>query len=127
MKLLVTTFIKDKYLKELKNYFDEIRIRGLPQISRILEPEELIPEIRDIDVFIVEFEQITEEVLAKSPHLKLIASVRAGPQANIDVDAATKRGIPVIYSPGRSADTVADFAIGMLIAVTRHIAKGTIL
>ena len=72
----------------------------------------------------MEFEQITEKVLAKSPHLKLIASVRAGPQANIDVDAATKRGIPVIYSPGRSADTVADFAIGMLIAVTRHIAKG---
>ena len=51
-------------MEKLKSYFDEIRIRGLPQISRVLELEELIQEIHDIDVFAVEFEQITEEVLA---------------------------------------------------------------
>lgn len=124
MKLLVTTFIKEKDLEKLKKYFEETRIRGLPQISRVLEPEELIPEIQDIDVLIVEFERITEKVLAKAKHLKLIASVRAEPRANIDIEAATRRGIPVLYSPGRSSDVVADFTIGLLLAVTRHIAKG---
>lgn len=124
MKLLITTFIRDEDLETIKRYFEEIRIRGLPQVSRVLEPEELIREIKDIDVFIVEFEQITDEVLSRSPNLKLIASVRAGPGANIDIEAATGKGIPVIYSPGRSADVVADFTMGMLIAITRHIAEG---
>jgi len=124
MKLLVTTFIKGEDLDKLKKYFDEIRIRGLPQISRVLEPEELIREIHNIDVVIVEFEEITEEVLARSKYLKLIASVRAGPQRNIDIGAATRRGIPVLNSPGRSSDVVADFTIGILLAVTRNIAKG---
>ena len=127
MNLLVTTFVKGEDLERLKKYFDEIRIRGLPQISRVLEPEELIQEIQDIDVFIVEFEEITEEVLARSKHLKLIASVRAGPQANIDIEAATRRGIPILYSPGRSSDVVADFTIGLLLAATRYIAKGHLL
>jgi len=127
MKLLVTTFIKGEDLEKLKKYFDEIRIRGLPQTSRVLKPEELIQEIRDTDVFIVEFEEVTEEVLARSKHLKLIASVRAGPQANIDIAAATRRGIPVLYSPGRSSDVVADFTMGLLLAATRYIAKGHFL
>jgi D-3-phosphoglycerate dehydrogenase len=127
MKLLVTTFIREEDLEKLKKYFNEIHIRGLSQISRVLEPEELIQEMHDIDVFIVEFEQITEKILAKSKHLKLIASVRAGPQANIDIAAATRRGIPVLYSPGRSSDVVADFTIGLLLAATRYIAKGHFL
>jgi D-3-phosphoglycerate dehydrogenase len=127
VKLLVTTFIKGEDLEKLKKYFDEIRIRGLPQISRVLEPEELIQEIHDIDMFIVEFEEIAEEVLTRSKHLKLIASVRAGPQANIDIEAATRRGILVLYSPGRSSDVVADFTIGLLLAATRYIAKGHFL
>jgi len=127
MKLLVTTFIKNKDLERIKPYFDEIRIRGLPQISRILKKEEFIKEIQDIDVLILEFEQITKEILAESKRLKLIASVRAGPGANIDIRAATEKGIPIIYSPGRSSDVVADFTMGLLIAVTRYIAKGHFL
>jgi D-3-phosphoglycerate dehydrogenase len=127
MKLLVTTFVKGEDLDELRKYFDEIRIRGLPQISRVLERKELIQEIHDIDVFIVEFEEITEELLARSSHLKLIASVRAGPQANINIEASTRRGIPVLYSPGRSSDVVADFTMGLLLAATRYIAKGHLL
>ncbi len=127
MKLLVTTFIKGEDLEKLKKYFDEIRIRGLPRISRVLEPEELIQEIHDIDVFIVEFEELTEGVLTRSKQLKLIASVRAGPQANIDIEVASRRGIPVLYSPSRSSDVVADFTIGLLLAATRYIAKGHFL
>lgn len=127
MKLLVTTFIEKDDLGKLKPHFNEIRIRGLPQISRVLEPEELIQEIRDINVLIVEFEQITQGVLTRSKQLKLIASVRAGPGANIDIEAATKKDIPVLYSPGRSSDVVADFTMGLLIALTRNIAKGHFL
>jgi D-3-phosphoglycerate dehydrogenase len=127
VKLLVTTFIKGEDLERLKKYFDEIRIRGLPRISRVLEPEELIQEIHDIDMFIVEFEELTEGVLTRSKQLKLIASVRAGPQANIDIEAATRRGILVLYSPSRSSDVVADFTIGLLLAATRYIAKGHFL
>ena len=127
MKLLVTTFVKEKDLERIRPYFDEIRIRGLPQTSRILKEEELIKEIKDIDFFIVELEHVTEKVLSEAKNLKLIASVRAGAGANIDIDAATKRGIPVVHSPGRSADVVADFTMGVLVSLVRNIAKGHFL
>ena len=40
---------------------------------------------------------------------------------NIDLEAATKRGIPVVYSPHANADTVADFTLGLIIALLRKI------
>ena len=38
------------------------------------------------------------------------------------IAGATERGIPVVYTPGRNAESVADFAVGLLLAANRHIA-----
>lgn len=52
--------------------------------------------------------------------LLAVGSARGNP-ANIDVAGATAAGIPVLRSPGRNADAVAELAVGLLVAVTRHI------
>ena len=54
------------------------------------------------------------------PALRLIVSVRGEP-VNVDLAAATARGIPVVHAPGRNAESVAEFTIGVMIALLRRI------
>ncbi len=55
-------------------------------------------------------------------HLHIIGVVRAGME-NIDISAATERGIAVVNAAGRNADAVSDFTIGMLLSEARNIAR----
>lgn len=55
-------------------------------------------------------------------NLKMIGVMRAGLE-NIDVEAATQRGVAVVNASGRNADAVSDFAIGMMLAEARNIAR----
>ena len=50
--------------------------------------------------------------------LRAIASTRGTP-TNVDVDAATSRGIPVLHTPGRNADAVAEMTVALLFAASR--------
>ncbi|MEQ1786801.1 MAG: NAD(P)-dependent oxidoreductase [Acidimicrobiales bacterium] len=52
--------------------------------------------------------------------LVAIGSTRGDP-TNVDLAGATARGIPVLRAPGRNADGVAELAVGLLLAVTRHL------
>jgi D-3-phosphoglycerate dehydrogenase len=52
--------------------------------------------------------------------LLAIGSTRGDP-TNVDLAGATERGIPVLRAPGRNADGVAEMAVAMLLAVTRHL------
>ncbi|GCF94973.1 oxidoreductase [Enterococcus florum] len=99
----------------------------MTELGRILTEDELANAIEDCDAIIIEFDPLTKKVLDRAKKLKVIASVRGGAHANVDVDAVTKRGIPIFNVPGRNQDTVADFTIGMMIAVSRGIAKGNLL
>ena len=52
--------------------------------------------------------------------LLAIGSTRGDP-TNVDLEGATAKGIPVLRAPGRNADGVAEIAVGLMLAVTRHI------
>lgn len=123
MKLLVTTYMQEKYIDQFKEIFDEIKFVGMMDIQRVLSEEELIEVIGDVDAIVVEFDPLTRRVLEAAKNLKVIASVRGGAHANVDVKAATEMRIPILYVPGRNQDTVADFTMGMVIALSRGVAK----
>ena len=55
--------------------------------------------------------------------LRAVASTRGDP-TNVDVAGATAAGIPVLHAPGRNADGVAEMAVGLLFAVSRHVILG---
>jgi D-3-phosphoglycerate dehydrogenase len=65
---------------------------------------------------------VTSGVLDAGKKLKIICCARGGP-VNIDVPAATKRGITVTRTVGRNAQPVADHTIGLLLSEVRHIAR----
>ncbi len=86
-------------------------------------PEDVIPLIEDAEIYIGHLAPITEAVLDAAPDLKIIGVSRGGP-VNIDLDAARRRGIPVVNTPGRNAGAVAEFTIGMILSQTRLITQG---
>lgn len=87
---------------------------------RILGADALADRARDVGASVL----ICEADECKGPVLDLpleaIGSTRGDP-TNVDVAAATAAGIPVLRTPGRNADAVAELAVGLLLAATRGI------
>ena len=77
--------------------------------------------ITDADVLINHFSPIPDTLIKKATRLKLILTCRGGLE-NIDVAAASKRNIPVV-NVIRNAIPVAEFALGLILSVTRNIAS----
>lgn len=77
---------------------------------------------KDADLLAGSFCPFSAEGMDVFTNLHLIGVIRAGLE-NIDVAAATQRGIAVVNASGRNADAVSDFTIGMLLAEVRNIAR----
>ncbi|MGE2689522.1 NAD(P)-dependent oxidoreductase [Mycolicibacterium pulveris] len=70
------------------------------------------------DVLVVEGDSVAGPVFDLP--LNAVASTRGDPN-NVDVAAATAARIPVLHTPARNADAVAEMAVGLLFAATRHV------
>jgi D-3-phosphoglycerate dehydrogenase len=68
--------------------------------------------------------KVTEELLDAAPNLKVIGRAGIGLD-NVDIPAATKRGIVVMNTPGGNVVTTAEHAIAMMLSLTRNIPRGT--
>jgi len=77
----------------------------------------------EAEVLLVSFCPVSSDALDALPNLRIIGVARGGVE-NVDVAKATERGIVVVNAPGRNAEAVSDFAIGLLLAETRNIARG---
>jgi D-3-phosphoglycerate dehydrogenase len=69
-------------------------------------------------IVIAEADKIAGPVLDQP--LSVIGSTRGDP-TNVDIPAATSKGIPVLRAPGRNADAVAEITVALLFAVNRHL------
>ncbi len=87
------------------------------------DADEIVRFVDDADVVVTQLAPFSAAMLERLPNLKLIAVSRGGP-VNIDMDAARKRNIRVVNTPGRNASAVAEFTIGAIIAETRLITRG---
>lgn len=85
-----------------------------------LDPAGLTAAAADASVLIVEVETIDDAVLDALPGLEVVAAARGTP-SNVDIDACTRRRIPVLHAPARNADSVADFTIGLIVCCCRGI------
>jgi D-3-phosphoglycerate dehydrogenase len=84
---------------------------------------QLLDAIGEADALISGTEPVTARVLAAAPRLKVISKHGVGYE-NIDLEAARARGIPVAIAGGAIADSVADMAMALLLALARHIPQG---
>jgi D-3-phosphoglycerate dehydrogenase / 2-oxoglutarate reductase len=74
-----------------------------------------------VRAILVETEPVTAELMDALPNLEVIAAMRSEP-VNVDISAASARALPVIHTPGRNAESVADFTLGLTLAMLRSIA-----
>ncbi len=119
-KALVTAEIDPSLIGRIEALGYEVIFDGWGKTHQILTEEELINLMPGVALLMVEVEKVTERVMNASPDLAIIHACRSQPN-NVDVDAATERGIGVISAPGRNAASVADFTIGILLSLVRNI------
>lgn len=74
----------------------------------------------DFDGVVVEYQQMTKEIIESLPNLKVITLQSIG-YNNVDIPAATENGVCVTNIPGFCAEEVALHTIGMIIDLTRKI------
>lgn len=114
MKILVSDDVSAKGVDILREHFDV-------DIKTNLPPEELIACIGEYDGLITRSQtQVTEEVIAAATNLKVIGRAGVGVD-NINIPAATARGIVVCNAPEGNTIAAVEHTIGMMLAVTRHI------
>lgn len=65
---------------------------------------------------------VTEALLARAPHVRFIQKWGTG-YDKIDLDAAARRGIPVAITAGANAGIVAEHAVTLMLAASRHVAR----
>jgi phosphoglycerate dehydrogenase-like enzyme len=83
---------------------------------------DLIRRLCDADVVFLDYSVMDAEVIAACPKLKFICFFGIGYANCIDVAAATKHGVTVSYTPGYGATAVAEYTLGLMLSLTRHIA-----
>lgn len=117
MKLLITREIPRAGIEILDDY-PEIEIdyrEGSP-----LKDEGLKKAVKGVDAIIsVIPDKITKEIIeAAGPQLKLIANYAVGFD-NIDIEAATKKGVYVSNTPGDLTESVAEFTLALMFAIAK--------
>jgi D-3-phosphoglycerate dehydrogenase len=119
-KVLVTDSLAPQGLEILE------RARGLSVGYKPgLSPGDLPAAIADADALVIRSgTKVTAEVIEAAHQLKVIGRAGIGVD-NVDVRAATARGIVVMNTPGGNSITTAEHAIALMISLARHIPQAT--
>ncbi len=118
MKILVTDPLAEEGIDVLREAgFDVDVAPGLP-------PEEIEKRLADADAWIVRSgTQATAALIESAPELKVVGRAGVGVD-NIDVEAATARGIVVMNTPFGNTVSVAEHTIALMLAMCRHVPRG---
>jgi D-3-phosphoglycerate dehydrogenase len=81
-------------------------------------PSDLCAHMAGVEALVVQGAPVTEKVLDASAVLRFVGCARGGP-VNVDVDAVNSRGLPLVNTPGKNAEAVADQALAFLIMLAR--------
>jgi len=124
MRALVTAQFDSLILDRLRDSMD-VNHSGWGVSERVLTEAELLDQLRDTEIFITEIERCTRGIIEKSPDLVFIGCCRNNP-VNVDIQAANERRIPVIYTPGRNAQAVAEMTLAMMTMLARKMGNAMI-
>jgi len=114
MKVLVADTINKKGIEILEENVEVV-------VDTDITPEKLLKTINEYDGIIVRSRtKVKKEVIENATNLKIIARAGVGVD-NIDVDAATEKGIMVVNSPESTSITVAEHTIGLMLSLARKI------
>jgi len=82
---------------------------------------QLIERLRPAEAVVLDYSEMDAEVLRACDRLRFISFLGIGYNSCIDVAEATRRDVVVAYTPDYGATSVAEHALAMILALTRHI------
>ncbi len=120
--MYITRKLPSKIVQRLENVC-EVKMWAEEDVP--VPREVLLREIRDVDGLLCMLtENIDEEIIRYGQNLHIIANMAVG-YNNIDVIAATKRGVIVTNTPGVLTETTADLTFALLMATARRIVEAS--
>jgi D-3-phosphoglycerate dehydrogenase len=120
VRVLVTEAIADEGLEILSSCAQvDVRLG--------LEPEEILAVISDYDALVVRSQtQASAEIIEAGKNLQVIARAGVGTD-NVDIEAATRRGIVVVNAPTGNTISAAEHTVALMLALARHIPQANAL
>jgi D-3-phosphoglycerate dehydrogenase len=103
----------------IKNAAFELKL-----LEKYTSKEQLLDAIQDVEAVIVRSDTLDEQVLNAAQKLKIAVRAGAG-YDNIDLKAASAKGIVVMNTPGQNSNAVAELAFGMMIYLNRNFFNGS--
>ena len=120
MKILVATekpFAK-KAVERIREIVEEAG-GELALLEKYTDKAQLLEAVAEADALIVRSDKVTAEVIAAARRLRIVVRAGAG-YDNVDLAAASERGIVVMNTPGQNSNAVAELAVALMIFMSRN-------
>ncbi len=88
------------------------------------QKSQLLKAVEDVDALIIRSDKVDAEVLDAAKNLKIVVRAGAG-YDNVDLEAATARGVSVQNTPGQNSNAVAELVFGLAVMMARNLYNGT--
>ena len=109
-------------VKGIRNVVEEAGFE-LVLLEGYTSQDDFIKAISDVDAVIVRSDKTDKAVIDAGKNLKIIIRAGAG-YDNIDLAAATAKGVCVMNTPGQNSNAVAELALGMMVYAVRNFFNG---
>ena len=116
MKFVMTQSVCEKALSFLEEHAE-------CYIADDGDPNNYPDQMQDADAIIVRIGKLDAQAIVNAPNLKVIGRTGVG-YDSVDVDAATKAGIPIVITPGANNRSVAEHTVAMLLALSKNLLEG---
>ncbi len=105
-------------VKSIKEVLDKAGYE-LVLLEKYADKADLLTAVADADALIIRSDKASREVIEAAPKLKIIIRAGAG-YDNIDLAAATEKGVVAMNTPGQNSNAVAELVFGMMVYLARN-------
>jgi D-3-phosphoglycerate dehydrogenase len=118
-KVLIATVkpFSAEAVTEVKGIFNKAGY-DVEVLSKYPEQSDLMTAVADADALIIRSDKVDREVIEAGLKLKIVVRAGAG-YDNVDLVAATEKGVVVMNTPGQNSNAVAELALGMMVFMNR--------
>jgi len=118
-KILIATVkpFSAQAVKEVKEVFNKAGYE-VEVLSKYPEQADLVKAVADADALIIRSDKVDREVIEAAGKLKIVVRAGAG-YDNVDLEAASEKGVVVMNTPGQNSNAVAELVLGMLVFMNR--------
>ncbi|HER07582.1 MAG TPA: 3-phosphoglycerate dehydrogenase [Bacteroides sp.] len=119
-KILIATVkpFSAEAVAEVKRVLSEAN-HDVEVLEKYPDQSALINAVRDPDALIIRSDIVDRQVLEAAKNLKIVVRAGAG-YDNVDLEAATEKGVVVMNTPGQNSNAVAELAFGMMVYMNRN-------